>query len=350
MKTVRVDIREGYDIFIAAGLLEKTGEIVRGLSLRPQKIAVITDENVRALYLQAVVESLEQAGFSVLSHTIPAGEASKSAEKYLEILHILAENQYTRTDMLLALGGGVVGDLTGFVAATYLRGVPYVQVPTTLLAMVDSSVGGKTAIDLPAGKNLVGAFYQPVCVLIDPDVLRTLSAEIFADGCAEVIKYGMIMDAGLLETLEQSDISTDIIEKCVVHKRTVVLEDEFDTGVRQLLNFGHTLGHAIEKLSAYSISHGQAVAMGMYLSTRAAVEKNHCPQECLTILEKLLKKFNLPMHTDFLPHELYNASLSDKKRAGGTITEVVPVAVGTCELKKISINELKNWIETGTEK
>ncbi|MCL2576515.1 MAG: 3-dehydroquinate synthase [Defluviitaleaceae bacterium] len=341
---------ESYEILIESGIIKKTGEILKSLACLKsvRTFSIVSDENVAPLYCGTVADSLISAGFNVALFEIPAGEKSKSAEQYFELQNGLAENQITRSDALIALGGGVVGDLTGFTAATYLRGLPFVQIPTTLLAMVDSSVGGKTGIDIPAGKNLVGAFKQPATVLCDPDTLKTLTPEIFSDGMAEVIKHGMIRSEKLLQILLEKPIHEnlpEIIEANVKIKRDVVQKDEFDTGERQLLNFGHTIGHAIEKLSNFEVSHGNAVAIGMSMVTRAAVKKCVCPQECQSTLEKLLEKFNLPCKANFTPEEIYTAALSDKKRTADTIIEVIPVALGNCELRKIPISELIEWIE-----
>jgi 3-dehydroquinate synthase len=337
------------NITIKPGALEKTGEILKPLS-KAETLAVVTDKNVGEIYLERVTLSLAQAGYKVLVITMLPGEQTKSIESYFAINNWLAENEITRTDALVALGGGVIGDLTGFVAATYLRGVKYIQIPTSLLAMVDSSVGGKTAIDIPAGKNLVGAFHQPQAVICDPSALSTLPPEVFADGCAEVIKHGMIRSESLLNLLRNAPIQEnlpEIIRQNIPIKSPTVAKDEFDTGERQLLNFGHTIGHAIERLGNFEITHGNAVAAGMTIITRAAVRKGFCPPECLSTLEELLKICNLPNSSPFKPHELFEASLTDKKRAGNFITEVIPRAVGDCVLHKIPISELQDWIETG---
>jgi 3-dehydroquinate synthase len=275
---------------------------------------------------------------------MPAGEESKNGEQYFRILNFLAENEITRGDLLIALGGGVVGDMTGFVAATYLRGVAYIQVPTTLLAMVDSSVGGKTAIDLPSGKNLVGAFYQPAMVLCDISALDSLPRDIFIDGCAEVIKYAVLYDADLFEHLMQFGLQFDkeyVIARCVTLKRDVVEVDEFDTGARQLLNLGHTVGHSIEKNSNFTITHGKAVAIGMAIVCRSC----GC-QDSSRILD-LLIRFGLPVHTGFSAEILYNHALSDKKRSSNTITLVIPLAIGNCQLIPYSSETLQSFIQAG---
>lgn len=339
-----------YDILIAPGIRAEIGERVKALFPKAQNIAVVTDDTVGAIYLDSVSDTLRRAGFTMFAHSVPPGEGSKSGARYLELLDCLAENRLTRSDVILALGGGVVGDLTGFAAASYLRGVPYIQMPTSLLAMVDSSVGGKTAIDLPAGKNLAGAFYQPALVLCDTDTLQTLKPHYFCDGMAEVIKYGMLGNADLLAGLQNGCMDTDlesIIAQCVRMKQAVVQEDEFDTGQRMLLNLGHTIGHAIERLSGFEITHGFAVAIGMAIDTRAAVRRGLCPPDVLTVLEDLLTKFKLPNLTNYSAKELFDAALHDKKRTGDTITIITPVALGKSILIKIALPELLGWIEMG---
>lgn len=338
-------------MLIGRGLLDGLGayakEVVRG-----KKCMVVTDSNVAPLFLGRAVSSLKEAGFEVSSFSFPAGEESKNGQTYLTLLNMLAMKKLTRTDFLVALGGGVVGDLTGFTAATFLRGIDCIQVPTTLLACVDSSVGGKTAIDLPAGKNLAGAFYQPNLVLCDPELIESLPENVFSDGCAEVIKYGMYGSAELLEKLLASPVSAQleyVIAKCIEMKRDIVEGDEFDTGRRQILNFGHTFAHSIEKLSAYAIPHGSAVAIGMAVITRAAVKKGLCSPECLSILLKLLADCKLPAECPFDAAELAEIALSDKKRAGDTLTLAVPVAIGEAELRPIPVSGLMDWAKAGLE-
>ena len=248
MNTVMIRASKTYEVQIGSGLLPEIGEKARQL-VNSKKAAIISDSNVWPIYGKTAVASLENAGFLVQHYVFPAGESSKNGETFLAILNFLAESKFTRSDLLIALGGGVVGDITGFAAATFLRGVSYIQVPTTLLSMVDSSVGGKTAIDLPAGKNLAGAFYQPILVLCDIDALSTLPDQIFQEGCAEVIKYGILYDTELFDHLDQMGLAFDresVITRCIQLKRDVVADDEFDRGARQMLNLGHTVGHGIE--------------------------------------------------------------------------------------------------------
>lgn len=344
MKTIHVEASKCYDILINAGLLKNAGVHLLSVLKKPCKIAIISDSNVFPLYGKSLEDNLSCAGFTVIHYVFPAGESSKNGNTYLGILNFLAENQLTRSDALLALGGGVTGDMCGFVAATYLRGISYVQVPTTLLAMVDSSVGGKTAIDLPVGKNLVGAFYQPSLVLCDLNTLNTLPQSVFSDGCAEVIKYGVLYDVDLFAHLSQRGPDFDremVIGRCVELKRDVVMEDEFDTGARQKLNLGHTIGHSIEALSNFTITHGQAVAIGMAIISKAG---------CRNIYGELvavLKKFNLPTSTDFTARELYNSALSDKKRSSGTVNLIIPKEIGNCAIVPTDVDKLESFIKEG---
>jgi len=348
--TIHVPLNKGYDVIIDSNILDYIGKKVRLLFDNVQTAVIVTDDNVKELYLEPVMRSLSEAGLSTIPYSVLPGEASKNYSEYFALLNYLAGSKLMRSDIIVALGGGVVGDLAGFAAATYLRGIRYVQVPTTLLAMVDSSVGGKTGIDLKAGKNLAGAFHQPSLVLCDTDVLDTLPASIYEDGLAEIIKYAMIGNSELLELLLAPNMKEHIastVAACVRMKRDIVVQDEFDTGERKLLNFGHTVGHAVEFLSNYKISHGSAVGIGMTVMTCAAVKKNLCPPECLVVLKNLLSHFNLPNNTNYSAKELYNAAICDKKRQSNHITIIIPTALGKCELKTIPIGTLLNWIEMG---
>ena len=349
MTTVTVRASRPYEVTIGRGLLDTVGRQAAG-QWKGRSAAVVSDSTVAPLYLNRVKDSLERAGFRVHSFVFPAGEDQKNGGTYLKLLEFLAARRLTRADGLIALGGGVVGDLAGFAAATFLRGIGFLQLPTTLLAAVDSSVGGTTAIDLTNGKNLAGAFYQPQAVLCDLDTLDTLPAEVFADGCAEVIKYGMIGDPALLARLETVDFRVDpeeLVARCVAQKRDLVEQDEFDTGARQLLNLGHTLGHGVEACSGYTVSHGRAVAIGMTLVTRAAVAFGRCPAEVLPRLRRLLERYGLPDATAYSAQALYEKTLSDKKRSGDTISLVVPIAWGASQLVRIPVSELPAWIERG---
>ena len=349
MRTVQVTASRNYEVVIGSGLLPQLGEKARSLT-KVKKVAIVSESNVFPLYGQTAGQSLRDAGFEVISFVFPAGEESKSGETYLNILNFLAENQLTRTDLIVALGGGVVGDLAGFAAATYLRGIPFIQVPTTLLAAVDSSVGGKTAIDLPAGKNLCGAFYQPSLVLCDTDTLNTLPENIFRDGCAEVIKYGILYDPKLFAHLEAKGLGFDresVITRCVELKRDVVAEDEFDTGARMKLNLGHTVGHGIEARSHFGISHGSAVATGTAIVTRAAAATGICTSETRDAVLAVLENFGLPLTCDYTAKELYTCALSDKKRSGGTVNLIIPERIGFCRIAPTPVEEIQSFIEAG---
>lgn len=349
MTTVKVEASGCYHVEIGAGLLRELGQRIRQVA-KGSAVALVTDDIVNALYGDAVERSLRDSGFSVCRFVFPNGEASKCGETYLQLMQFLAGHRITRADTIVALGGGVTGDLSGFAAATFLRGIRFVQVPTTLLAAVDSSVGGKTGIDLPAGKNLAGAFYQPKLVLCDYDTLKTLPPEVFADGCAEVIKYSVLGSPSLYRHLLEkgTDFDTEaVISECVTMKRDVVRADEFDNGCRQMLNLGHTIAHGIEACSNYEISHGRAVAAGMAVMARAAANKGYCTAECAGAIEQVIARFGLPVTTEYTAEELTRWALSDKKRAGDTITLVVPREIGRCELVKVPVDQLKEWIESG---
>ena len=350
MSLVEIHASRAYAVELGRGLLSRAGEKIRAVS-RAERAAIVSDSSVWPLYGEAVKESLRRAGFSSLCEFVfPAGEASKNGGTYLELLNFLAENRLTRTDLVVALGGGVTGDLTGFAAATYLRGVDFVQLPTTLLAMVDSSVGGKTAIDLPMGKNLAGTFYQPRLVLCDYDALDTLPEAVFREGCAEVIKYGVLFDPALFAHLLErgTDFDRDhVIPRCVECKRDVVNADEFDRGARQLLNLGHTVGHGIEKASGFSISHGAAVGAGMAIAARAAASIGVCGTDCAGQIEKILQKFGLPTGTEFAPEELLEGMLSDKKRSGSYVNLILPERIGRCRIQTTPVEQLLSFLKAG---
>ena len=349
MNVVKVKASIAYEVMIGSGLLSFLGQEVAKVT-NVGTAAIVSDSNVWPLYGDVVQKSLENAGFNVVSYIFPAGENSKSGTTYLELMNYLAQNHVTRSDCLIALGGGVVGDLTGFAAATYLRGISYIQVPTTLLAAVDSSVGGKTAIDLECGKNLVGAFYQPKLVLCDTDALQSLPVDIFRDGCAEVIKYGVLYDPQLFAHLQSNGLSFDqekVITRCVELKRDVVAEDEFDTGSRMKLNLGHTVGHGVEAGSHYCVSHGKAVAIGMAIVSRAAAKSGICTANTAEMIVGLLQQFGLPTDTGFSAEILYEAALSDKKRSGGTVNLIIPKAIGNCAIAPTPVKALKSFIQEG---
>lgn len=343
MNTVHISASRGYDVLIGHGLLPSLGERAAKVC-KGRTACIVSDDTVAALYEKTARTSLEQAGFTVFTYVFPHGEQSKCGETFLKLLSFLAANHLTRSDLLVALGGGVTGDLTGFTAACYLRGIACIQVPTSLLAMVDSSVGGKTAIDLPEGKNLCGAFYQPNLVLCDIDTLNTLPDDIFRDGCAEVIKYGVLGSEALFSHLHGELDLMAVVTQCVDMKRAIVEDDEFDTGTRQLLNLGHTLGHAIEAGANFTLSHGKCVAIGMVMMAKAAVKHGMCSEETAEQIEELVKKFGLPTETDQSAEAIYKTALGDKKRQSGSLTLVVPTEIAHCALHKIPVEELPQWI------
>ncbi len=349
MKTVTVNASKQYAIQIGSGLLTNLGAEAKKLG-KAEKVCIVSDTHVFPLYGSIAEESLKKAGFSVVSYVFPAGEENKNGTTFLDLLNFLAENKLTRSDLVVALGGGVVGDLAGFAAASFLRGVRFIQIPTTLLAAVDSSVGGKTAIDLPAGKNLAGAFCQPSLVICDTDTLLTLPEDTFRDGCAEVIKYGVLYDPELFSHLEEKGLSFDresVIQRCVELKRDVVVEDEFDTGARMKLNLGHTIGHGVEAMSHFGLSHGKAVAIGMAIVTRSAVKLGQCEEEICRRLIRVLEQFGLPTHTQYSSEELYTYTLSDKKRSGSTVNLILPKTIGYCEVVPTPVSELQSFIQAG---
>ena len=332
MKTLNVNLPgRAYDILIERGLLSRAGELCRAALPRAGRLFVVTDSTVGPLYLNRLIPSLENAGFETAVCEIPAGEASKCVEQLSRLWECMMDFGLTRTDAVAALGGGVVGDLAGFAAATVLRGVDFVQIPTTLLSQVDSSVGGKVAIDLQHGKNLAGAFWQPRLVLMDPAVLGTLDDKAFADGMAEVIKYGCIRDAAFLSWLEQRPSRQEIMAEiehvlytCCDIKRAVVVEDERDTGARMVLNFGHTLGHAYELAGHYQTwTHGQAVAAGMVKAAELGVAMGITPTGLPERIGVLLGCFGLPVSIS-CTHADYAAAIGlDKKGVGDSISVIL---------------------------
>jgi len=349
MNTVHVRASKTYDVLVGSGLLRSLGSYAADMP-NVKKVCIVSESNVWPLYGSTAKMSIREAGLDTVEFVFPAGEQSKNASVFLELLYFLAENQLTRTDLIVALGGGVVGDLAGFAAATYMRGISFIQVPTTLLAAVDSSVGGKTAIDLPMGKNLVGAFYQPALVLCDIDCLSTLPADVFRDGCAEVIKYGILYDPELFSHLSENGMDFDreaVVTRCVELKRNVVAEDEFDTGARMKLNLGHTIGHGAEAQSHFGISHGKGVAIGMAIVSRAGASYGFCDSTTRDSIISILEKFQLPVSCPYSAESLYHSALSDKKRMGGKVNLIVPERIGFCRIVPTPVESLQTFIEAG---
>ncbi len=358
MKTIRMNLPEqkigtSYDIFVGSGILDTLGEKISTVfkGARPEKAGIITDAHVAGIHLERTADTLERSGFTVWTHVFEPGDASKNMSTLNDILCGLAKQGFNRSDLLIALGGGVTGDITGFAAAVFMRGLAYVQVPTTFLAAIDSSVGGKTAVNLEAGKNLAGAFWQPSMVLCDVDTLKTLPAGIFREGLAEAVKYGFIKDKSILTTIrdlkaEDSLLAEEIISRCIEIKCAIVEADERDFGERMLLNFGHTIGHAIEKLTDYQVSHGEAVALGMIAEAKAAYRMGYCSQDFSIILRELLR--DLGFETDmrrFEKNQLYDTIMIDKKWMGKGLTIIVPEEIGRCRLQKIDSGQLMTYVE-----
>ena len=345
MSTIQVHLgARSYPIHIERGLIDRAGEYF--LSVFGQcAAAVVTDDNVAPLYLDRVMTSLAQAGIRAVSITLPHGERTKCLDCLTQLYTFFSEHHITRKDVVIALGGGVMGDLAGLAAATWLRGVRLMQMPTTLLAQVDSSVGGKVAVDLPQGKNLVGAFWQPSLVLADPDTLQTLTSAYWRDGLGEVVKYGCIGDEPLFRLLEKDapmgreglmqDID-EILCRCISYKANVVEQDEHDTGLRMTLNFGHTLAHAVETVQHYEgYRHGEAVAIGMAAITRLSEERGLTDSGTAQRLIALEKALSLPTELPEIPKEdLLHAMTQDKKNAGDTLTVILLRRIGNCYLHK----------------
>ncbi len=351
MKTLHVNVpNHEYDIIIGKNILNRTAEYVKGIA-NPAKIMIVTDENVGPLYGKTVEASLKQIA-DVKTVVLPAGETTKSLDFLKQLYDAAFEFGMTRADFMVALGGGVIGDLTGFCASTLFRGVGVIQIPTTLLAQVDSSVGGKTAIDVPQGKNLVGTFYQPKQVLIDTETLKTLPDKEFFGGLAEVIKYGAIWNQSLFLQLEGADGRNALMENideivftCCDIKRQVVEKDEHDTGLRMILNFGHTAGHIVEKAYHYTgYTHGEAVAFGMIVAARLGEKMGTTAAGTAKRIERLIKKNGLPIAVGIEKNQLLSAAL-DKKATGSSIHVILLKEIGACEIVKMPVSEFADRCE-----
>lgn len=360
MQKITVSLeKNSYEIYLQEGLLARVSELLPEKYCQG-KLAIITDSNVAPLYLERLVKQFSGEPGKVIQIVIPAGETSKRLEVAGEIYEQLAKTKFSRSDLIIALGGGVVGDLAGFVAATYMRGVKFLQIPTSLLAQVDSSIGGKVAVDIPSGKNLVGTFYQPLAVYIDPELLQTLSDRFFFDGLAEVIKYACIKDLKLFEKLQvctdriniQKEIS-GIIVQCLQIKRYYVQLDEFDTGERMFLNFGHTIGHALEKCFNFEkYTHGEAVAIGMLLITQSSEALGLTALGTTLKLRKLLEQYHLPItyqqsldNKDEFTQQLLAAIAVDKKNFQQQLNLVLLKEIGQSFLYKVKTVEMEKFLK-----
>lgn len=350
MKT-KVNASTEYEILMDEGLLERAGEEIRKVHGSPARLCVVCDKNVYRLYGREALgfhQSLTEAGFDVCTYVFPGGEKYKNINTVQGILDFLSEKDFARSDAVIALGGGIAGDIAGFAASIYMRGIACIQVPTSLLAMADSSIGGKTGVNTPAGKNMTGSFWQPALVLIDTETLETLPEKYLLEGLAEIIKAAFIGDVTIIDSL--ADGLEEAIAKAILVKKEIVEADERETDRRKLLNLGHTIGHAIEKCSNYQVTHGRAVMTGMYLTALAADDKGWSSEPMAPYIKKIIDAFGYRIETGFAPEELAAAAANDKKRSGENITIVYPDFPGHCEMKTLPAEELEAFIACGLEK
>ncbi len=355
LRTIEVPTASrSYEVLVGSGLLDSIGPRIKQATGSSHPI-VVSDSNVAPLYLDRTLAALERAELASASFAMPAGEVNKHLGTLGDVCQAIAEAELSRDDVVVALGGGVVGDLAGFAAAIYMRGIQVVQVPTSLLAMVDSSVGGKTAIDATAGKNLLGAFLQPSLVVADVDTLSTLTPEVFVDGIGEVVKHALLADEALFEELSEHPLKQDgekdylarVVARNVEIKRDVVAQDERESGLRQTLNLGHTIGHAIEAASGYRLGHGHCVAAGLCCMARATERLGWSEAGMAERVERCVAAQGLPTTTDAPIDELLRQAAFDKKRHGQTVNVVVPTAVGSCEIRTITLEEFSHIVELG---
>lgn len=344
MSLVEVKTHNGYNVIIENGLLKKIPSLVPGMA-NFSTVCIISDSNVAPLYLEKLQQGFEDKKKKVLSYVFPAGERSKCLSVYADIVSFLAKNGFKRNDLLVALGGGVVGDMCGFVASTYHRGVKYIQVPTSLLAGIDSSVGGKTALDIPEGKNLIGSFYQPIGVYFDIDTIRSLPKHEFENGLGELVKYGVLMGGDLWYELNKSNVD---FAKCILlsiqYKAMVVEKDEFDLGLRTLLNLGHTLGHSLEKLSDFTFPHGLAVAYGLRQMAKASYMSKYCSEKVYRDISNVLDRFGLPLKALYSNRALIQEVGKDKKAQSDSISLIVIRGIGNCTVEKVKLCYLEAFL------
>ncbi|MDK2918897.1 MAG: 3-dehydroquinate synthase [Candidatus Petromonas sp.] len=353
MDIVTVELQQKkYPIFIQRGLIKNIGQKLKNI-YKNKKIAIITDTNVENLYGEKLRDSLQKEDYLIKTIIVEPGEKSKSFEALQKIYDELLDSEMTRGDLLITFGGGVVGDLGGFAASTFLRGIPFVQIPTSLLAQIDSSVGGKVAVNLPRGKNLVGSFYHPEAVFIDPDLLKTLDRRFLHDGMAEAIKYGLIKDKQLFQKLFNYETKEELFEnmeqiiyRCCSIKKMIVEKDEKDTGERMLLNFGHTIGHAIEKYFKYEkYTHGEAVAIGMLAITKKSEEIGITEKGTADLIKEILIKYELPYEMPEMDMEKLMKTIGvDKKNKGQIISIVLLKGIGDSFIKKIDRDGIVKYI------
>ena len=352
MMTVNVRASKEYNVEIGDGMISKLGELTKQICPKAIKALIVSETNVAALYLDVVKAQLEGAGLEVITYVFEAGEKSKNINEIAGMWDKMAEAGFTRTDLVVGLGGGVTTDMAGFAASTFLRGIDVIQVPTSLLAMVDAAVGGKTGIDIPMGKNQVGAFWQPSLVLEDTSFLKTLPDEVFTEGMGEVTKYAFIMDEKLFELLEKQNgsirddaaILEQVIGMCVADKAEVINEDENDNGRRQILNYGHTAGHVIERDSGFTKPHGICVAKGMGIFMDACVKEGTLSAEDAKKMKDLLAMYKLPVSDEITPEDIVKGAMNDKKKRGNTLSVILVNKIGSAEIKKMTAEEFLKFL------
>ncbi|HKK96296.1 MAG TPA: 3-dehydroquinate synthase [Anaerovoracaceae bacterium] len=347
MTKISINTNPSYDVIIEENLLNSLGKYLLEY-LKPCKLCIITDSTVNSLYASKVKSSLENAGYITSKVVFPPGEHSKSLANYANIIEAIGDEGLTKFDCIIALGGGVVGDLAGFVASSYMRGIKYVQIPTSYLASLDSSVGGKTGINLLRGKNLVGSFWNPLIVLCDPMVFNTLPTVKRMDGIAEAVKNAVVTDKNLLSPIKSNSYNY-VIERCVSIKKSIVEADQYEESLRQLLSFGHLIGHAIEKLSGYSISHGHAIAAGMVFEAKAAYNMNLTDNDISEELNLLLNDLGFNTEINYSVEDLYNYAIMSKRINRDKINIIVPTEIGKCKLVKLDLNLLRDYLNSGKD-
>lgn len=348
MRRINVKTSREYSVLVGNGSICNINDELKS-AIKAKRVLIVSDDNVAPLHLNGLVEKLENS-YNCFTHILKNGEEHKNIDAVLGIIAELQKNEFDRDDAIIALGGGIVGDISAFSASIYMRGIDFINIPTTLLSQVDSSVGGKTGVDFGGAKNIIGSFYQPVLVICDTDYLKTLPENIFSDGCAEVIKYAFINDKGLLDIIEdgiQKNID-EVVYRCVSDKNAVVSDDEFDRGLRGLLNFGHTIGHAVESLSSYKISHGSAVSIGMRIVTEGFEKCGICQKGVFDRIVTVLSNNKLPIKCDYNAEDIINAVRKDKKKSGDSISVIVPKELCKCEIEKMSFEKLYSVIKEVT--
>ncbi|MBP5180711.1 MAG: 3-dehydroquinate synthase [Clostridiales bacterium] len=353
MIKTKVKASRNYTVITGRRLIGRTGKLIEEIRPFAKKILIVSESRVAPLYLARVKASCMKAGFEVYAYVFEAGERSKNIDTIAGMWSAMAQEGFTRTDLIVALGGGVCGDMAGFAASTFLRGIDFIQIPTSLLAMVDASIGGKTGIDLPEGKNQVGAFWQPSLVIEDISCLDTLPDEVFIEGMAEVIKYAFIMDIPLYKLLRENSITAlrsdpALLEKmvgmCVKDKAYVIQNDEHDNGLRQTLNYGHTVGHVIEKNSNFSLPHGVCVAKGMGIMINACEKNSTLSSEDAMNMKDLIRAYNLPVDDDITPEQAVAGAMNDKKKRGSILSVILVNKIGHSQIKKMTHKEYLEFL------